>query len=293
MRVERALTVENMLGEGLTWSVREQTLYWVDLEGEAFFRWAPPGGACERFEVGTRVTALAPRRDGGVLLATARGLALWNGPGEEMTILADPLGGCRGVRFNDGAADGAGRFWVGTMPTDEEWGWHQRVGVLYRLSADASMAEMDHGFAECNGLGWSPDGRTMYLVDTPDQVIWAYDFDPPTGAVANRRPFARTDEEPGMPDGLRVDAEGGVWSARWGGSRLIRYDAHGRKEREMILPVEYPTACAFGGPRLDDLYITTAQNRLTPAERARQPYAGDLLRARLSIFGLPQGVFAG
>jgi sugar lactone lactonase YvrE len=133
----------------------------------------------------------------------------------------------------------------------------------------------------------------MYVTDSPRRVIYAFDYDAATGAIANRRPLISTEGESGVPDGLTVDAAGSIWSARWGGGKIVRYDPSGRKERELRLPVQYPTSCCFGGPTLDELYVTSASQPIPPEKRAGQPLAGDLFRVRTSVTGLPMVRFRG
>jgi sugar lactone lactonase YvrE len=284
--IERAFAAGDALGEGPLWVPGEAALYWVDITGERFHRWEPRTGAHAVYPVGTALGVLRIRRSGGLLLGTGRGLAVWDGPKAELRVVADPEGGAPGMRFNDGAVDRRGRFWAGTMGRGP-------VGHLYRLDADGSLQEMVAGLSTSNGIGWSPDNRTMYLTDSPLQVIWAYDFDLETGRIANRRPFVETPNEDGVPDGLTVDAEGCVWSARWSGWRVTRYDPTGRDILTLRLPVSHPTACAFGGPGLDELFITSASLTLDEAGRRAQPHAGDLFRCRPGVRGLPEPSYAG
>ena len=164
---------------------------------------------------------------------------------------------------------------------------------LYRLDADLSVHVMETGIGTSNGIGWSPDRRTMYYTDSPRQVIYAYDFDAESGGLSHRRAFMDSTGEWGFPDGLAVDSEGFVWSARWEGWKITRYDPQGQVEREIRLPVERVTSCAFGGPNLDELYITTAWTSLDDTGRAQQPLAGDLFRLRVGIKGQPASRFAG
>jgi sugar lactone lactonase YvrE len=152
---------------------------------------------------------------------------------------------------------------------------------------------MATGLTISNGIGWSPNGKTMYLTDTGKQVIYAYDFDPETGSIDNRRDFVRTVGEEGFPDGLTVDAEGFIWSGFYGGWRVVRYDPEGKKEREVRLPVTNVTACTFGGPDLTDLYITTAWSGLNDEQRREQPLAGDLFLLHTDVKGQPQVKFRG
>jgi sugar lactone lactonase YvrE len=196
------------------------------------------------------------------------------------------------VRFNDGAVDGEGRFWAGTMNKDVE---DPAVtdGCLYRLDPDRSCHKMGSGFTISNGIGWSLDQRIMYFTDTLRSVIYAYDFDPARGTIGNRRPFVRVPPEEGYPDGLTVDSEGCVWSALWGGWKVVCFDPRGRAVDEVRLPVSDVSSCAFGGSDLRDLYITSAWEELSAEERALQPLAGDLFRARLPVPGREESRFAG
>lgn len=225
-------------------------------------------------------------------MATQRGFALWNEPSAALTFLADPEADHPETRFNDGAVDPAGRFWAGTMLEGSE-DWDSAPGNLYRLDPDLTLTRMETGVAISNGIGWSPDCKTMYFTDSPRQVIYAYDYDLLTGAIANRRPFIHTPGEASVPDGLTVDSEGCIWSARWGGWRLIRYDPQGKREREIALPVQYPTSCTFGGPELDALYITSANTALSAQQREAQPLAGDIFRIIPGIKGLERPRFLG
>jgi sugar lactone lactonase YvrE len=286
---EHILVVSNQLGEGPLWDPEEQVLYWVDIQGHVFYRFHPGTGMHEVFTVGLPVGALAIRASGGFVMATRRGFALWN---QHMTFIADPEADIPTNRFNDGAVDCAGRFWAGTM-SERTGQSNAPEGSLYRLDSDLSVHTMDTGFAISNGIGWSPDNSTMYVTDSPRQVIYAYDFDPATGAIDHKRPFISTPEEEGMPDGLAIDSEGGIWSARWEGWKIIRYDPTGKKEREIQLPVQYPTSCAFGGKNMDELYITSAWVELSQEQREQQPFAGDLFRVKMDITGLRQAKFAG
>jgi sugar lactone lactonase YvrE len=283
--LEHVLAVRNELGEGPIWDAETQMLYWVDIYGQAFYRFAPATGSLRKTAVGVMVGVLAPRAAGGLVLATERGFALWDESSAALTPLAAPADEHPETRFNDGAVDPAGRFWAGTM-LEDSGDWNPAPGNLYRLDPDHTLHRVDSGFAVSNGIGWSLDWKTMYFTDSPRQVIYAYDYDLLTGAIENRRPFIQTPGEASVPDGLTVDSEGCIWSARWGGWRIIRYDPQGKKEREIALPVQYPTSCAFGGAALDELYITSAATRLNAQQRQEQPLAGDVFRLRPGVKGL-------
>jgi L-arabinonolactonase len=285
-KVERIVSVGSQLGEGPLWHPREQALYWVDIEGHCFHRFHPDTGAHETFAVGQPVGCLAFRASGGLILALRDGLAFWDPQTQALQFVADPEADRPDARFNDGRVDRQGRFWAGTLGKGA-------TSSLYRLDPDGSVYKMESGITISNGIGWSPDDRTMYFTDSPLSVIYAYDFDPASGTIENRRPFVRVPDGEGWPDGLTVDSEGCVWSAHWDGWRIVRYDPAGKVEREIPLPVQCPTSCAFGGPDLNELYITSAWTALSDAERKAQPLVGDLLRLQTDVVGQEESEFLG
>jgi sugar lactone lactonase YvrE len=288
--VDHVLAVKNLLGEGPVWVAEEQALYWIDIEGLKVFRFYPTTGRWESFDVSVPITALAARASGGFVTATMNGLAFWDTQTRELRFIADPEAAKTSNRFNDGAADRQGRFWAGTLNKVQ---FDAPDGSLYRLDPDLAIHTKQTGIAESNGIGWSPDDRTMYFVETMRRAIWAYDYDAATGAICNRRVFAEIAGEGVYPDGLTVDSEGCVWNAQWGGANVTRYDPAGKVERVIRLPVQQVTSCAFGGENLDELYVTTAASGLSEEDRQRQPLAGDLFRIRVGVRGLAEPKFAG
>jgi sugar lactone lactonase YvrE len=289
--VEHFLAVKNQLRERPLWNPEEQALYWVDIESNRFYRYYRQTGKYERFDVGVMIGVLASRAAGGLVMATKKGFAFWEAQ-SCLRFIADPEAHKPNNRFNDGAVDCMGRFWAGTMCYPDE-ACKEPEASLYRLDPDLSLHTMETGVGVSNGIGWSPDNRLMYFTDSPLHMIYVYDFDAASGAIENRRPFIHTPDEQGAPDGLAVDSEGFIWSARWGGGKITRYDPDGRVEREIRLPVEYPTSCAFGGTALDELYITSAWTALSEEKRIQQPLAGDLFRVRVGVKGLKEPKFAG
>ncbi len=283
--LEYVLGVQAKLGEGPLWDADAGVLYFVDIESNCYYRYDPGTGRHERIDVGLPIGVLALREKGGLAMATRDGFVFWDPAARRLTPIADPEADKPHARFNDGAVDDRGRFWAGTMGDEDR-------NSLYRLDADLTVHTMETGLGTCNGIGWSPDRKTMYLTNTPHQVIYAYDFDLDSGGMSNRRTFVASAAEPGYPDGLAVDSEGFVWSARWGGGKVTRYDPEGRMEREILLPVEQVTCCTFGGPNLDELYITTAWTGLSDQQRAGQPLAGDLFRVRVGVKGIRGARFA-
>ena len=285
--VEHVLSLGNILGEGPLWHPGEQALYWVDIESSQIFRYDPAKSQHEMVQMDIAVGALAFRETGGLILATAKGYAYWDMQDRVLEFIADPESDKPESRFNDGKVDRRGRFWAGTMTVEGA------TSALYRLDADASVHTMESGITIANGLGWSPDNKIMYFTDTMIHTIYAYDFDLESGSLSNRRIFVHDPDVPGLPDGLCVDSEGFVWSARILDWRIIRYDPDGKIEREIHLPVKNPTSCAFGGENLDELYVTTAAIGLTDEESRQQPLAGDLFRIHSGIKGQIEPKFAG
>jgi sugar lactone lactonase YvrE len=285
--VELVLDARADLGEGPRWDARGQRLLWVDIMRGRIHAFLPAKAACRSVDAGRPVGALACEGDGGVVLAVAGGFARLDWESGRVEMLATVETDRPQNRMNDGACDSAGRFWAGTMALDER----PHAGALYRLDPDRTVHTMLTDVTISNGIDWSPDGRRMYYVDSPTRRIDVFDFDQGTGAIADRRPFASVPVEAGIPDGLTVDADGFLWLALWGGAALRRYAPDGTLERSVPLPVSHPTSCAFGGPNLDELYVTSARRALTPDERARQPMAGGLLRLRPGVVGRPAHFF--
>jgi sugar lactone lactonase YvrE len=277
-----------VIGEGPRWNAAEQKLYWVDfIENQNIHSWHPATGRLQTFPTGAPVSALGFRRGGNLIVATGGRV----GSFDPASLVLDPgvtLEAQESMRLNDGAVDALGRFWVGSMHTQKQ---EQPLGSLFRFDADGSFQLMDSGITVSNGLGWSPDQRTFYFVDTFRRNIYAYDFSAKQGSIGNRRVFVTTSADDGWPDGLTVDAQGHVYVAFWGGWKIHRYDPDGKLERAIRFPIANPTACTFGGEDLDELYVTSARLALSPAELADQPLAGDLFRVRLGVRGQQEPLF--
>jgi sugar lactone lactonase YvrE len=288
--VEHLLSLGNECGEGPLWAPAEKAVYWVDIPAGKVFRYHPETRQHETFQFDLPITALGMRRRGGFVVATARGFAFWNPPSGRLETIASPEADRPNNRFNDGAVDRQGRFWAGTMNQVQP---EAPDGSLYRLGTDLSVHKMAGGFAVYNGGAWSPDGRTMYVTNTLPGEIWAYEFDPSSGEIGNRRLFARVPAEDGWPDGHTVDSEGCLWSAHWGGWRITRYDPAGKIERVIKLPVSQVSCCRFGGEDMDVLYVTTAWESMTSEQRQAEPMAGDLFRVQVDVKGLPEPRFEG
>jgi sugar lactone lactonase YvrE len=287
--MEQAFAAEDELGEGVTWDAASRRLISVDIMRGRVHVFDPSEGTARTLHVGQPVGAAVPCRDGGLMLAVRDGFARLDLDTSALTFVAHVELDRPDQRMNDGACDAAGRFWAGTMAIDCRPG----LGSLYRLDPDGSVHTILTGIGISNGIDWSLDGAVMYYVDSHTQRIDQFDFDLSTGSIANRRPFVAIAAAEGCPDGLTVDAEGAIWLALWGGSCLRRYLPDGTLDRVLELPVTHPTTCAFGGPTLSDLYITSATIELSDDERREQPAAGSLLRHRPGVTGRPAHAFGG
>ncbi len=277
-----ALELHAQLGEGPVWDERAQRLFFVDIMGQRVHSFEPTTGQHQNFEVGRPVGCVVLREDGGLVLAAHDGFFLANRDGSGLKSFGDvEIDGAR-VRFNDGKVCPRGRLLAGTM----DWTKQQPVGALYILRGDGGVSVLLEDITISNGLAWTEDGRTLYYIDTPRQQIDAFDFDLETGAISNRRPIASFTGV--APDGMAIDSEGCLWVACWGGYRVERIDpGTGRALETVRVPARQVSSVAFGGPGLDEMYITTAWDDLTPEQRAGDPHAGDLFVAHPGVSGPP------
>jgi sugar lactone lactonase YvrE len=276
--------VRATLGEGPYWRPEDETLLWVDIRGGLLHMTTVASGETISVDLG-EVSAAFPALGGGILTAGGSRLTLRAaapGDGWVGRVIAE-VPARAGVRFNDGAVDPAGRVWIGSMDTGEK----EPLGELYRLDRGGVLTLAAKGAVVSNGLGWSPDGSRLYYSDSPLRRIDVFDYDPATGEAFQRRVFTDLRGVQGVPDGLTVDADGCVWVAMWGGGALRRFTPDGRQDAVLPVPVSQPTSCAFGGPDLADLYVTTATVGLSDAVLATQPLAGRLLRFSPGPVGLP------
>ena len=264
--------------EGPVWSESWGGLRWVDMLAGDVLSLAADGSVTRR-SVGTIAAALRPRAGGGAVIGIERGFVL-EAPGGELTGLGE-LWDDPGVRMNDGGCDPAGRFYCGSMAYDHRPG----AGALYRLDPDGTVEVAMRDVTISNGLEWSPDGSRAYYNDTATGEVSALDAD-----LTARRTFARIASDDGAPDGLTVDAEGGVWVALYGGSAVHRYTPSGALDAVVELPVTKATACTFGGPGLRTLFITTSREDLPDDE---QPEAGSVFACTPGVAGLPARTFVG
>lgn len=287
--IECVWPAETILGEAPYWCLEEGVLYWVDIEGKSIFRFDPRSGDRDIFPQEYEFGCVVKRAQGGFIGGTNKGIALLEGDLTNVEIIADPEPDLLGNRFNDGKCDRHGRFWAGTTDINEI----DPTGSLYCVGESLKLDRHFSNVIVANGLGWSPDNRTMYFTDSGIQTIHAFDYDFDAGAVANRRDFVVVDPAEGIPDGLTVDAEGYVWSAHWGGSRITRYDPNGQVDRVIEMPVPMVTSLAFGGKNLDRLFVTTARRMMTEEQIKAAPLSGGLFVLDVAREGLPETNFYG
>lgn len=283
----------NVCGEGPVWDDEAQALYWVDIPEKRIFRRDEASGSVESWPVPADIGAIALRRSGGLIAGLRSGFALVDLDKETCEIFASPEDGLADNRLNDGKCDPRGRFWCGSLHDEADPAKRRPIGRVYRVDPDLACTAIIEGVKTTNGIDWSPDGRTLYFTDTPTLKIMAYEFDMDSGSIGTPRVFAEVPPGNGRPDGVAVDSEGFLWSAHFDGWRVTRYAPDGSIDRVLSLPVQNVTSCAFGGPDLRTLYITSATEDLSPEDLAAQPLAGGLFACRPGVQGRPMNRFAG
>lgn len=271
--VEQVGEVRAGLGEGPVWDAEQNRLIWIDIRLSRLYATDVASGETTHRDLPGAPGCVALVQGGGVVLAIGQDLVMIAEDGAARTIVSLPTSTVG--RFNDGKPDAAGRFWVGTAMAEG-----QSDCGLWRFDATGGFAELAPGVSMSNGLGWSPDGTLMYYVDTMTRRIDVFDYDVGTGMVSGRRPWVSLPEDH-LPDGLCVDAEGCVWLAVWGQSGVMCFAPDGALDRRIAVPTPLITSCAFGGPDLGTLFITTA------CEDESDPYAGQLFAVDTGAKGLP------
>lgn len=290
MKIRRTNAPKCMVGEGPVWDVREQALYMVDIVGKVVHRYDPASGTTRTWNVGKVIGSMALRERGGAVVALRDGIYALDFETGAVAPHALPKDLNPRIQFNDGKVDRRGRFIVGSG--DSQLRDTQSIGSLYRLDTNGSLTELDTKIAISNGPCWSVDNKTLYFSDSLPYSIYAYDYDIETGAVANRRLFADTRELGGIPDGATVDRDGLMWMAICEGAKVVAFKPNGKVERVIDMPVKLPASVMFGGPDLDQLYVTTIDPALLgrPSEEGGgETWVIEGLGAR----GIPEPHYAG
>ena len=289
--------VRSECGESPVWDAGSGCLTYVDINGRAIHRVSVADSAARSWDSEDFPTAIALRRSGGAVLAHASGVSLFDFEtgGVERLCAPDPM---PGNRLNEGKCDPAGRFWVGSMqsnlnPDGSGRDMDRHSGALFRVDPDGAVScHSEREFGVSNTMAWSPDKRTFYFGDSLRNVIFAYDYDDDAGTLCNRRVLLEGYPH-GVPDGSCIDADGCLWNTRFGGARVIRIAPDGSVDAEIGLPVSNPTCCAFGGPDMRTLFVTSARFGLSGNDLDSNPLEGALLRADLPHGGLPGDEFRG
>ncbi len=288
---ELVLDARAELGEGPVWHAAAGTLYWVDLFAGIVHHYQPASGLAGRVEVGEFVGCVVPRAGGGLLAATASGIYHLDPVSGARTRVAAIEADRPETHFNDGKVDPAGRFWFGSIAVDRAT---DTLGHLYSLEPDLTVTRRLSGIDNTNGMDWSPDGRTMYYIDSLTRQVTAFDYDAASGNITNPRPAVTLPADRGVPDGMTVALDGTLWVAHWGGGCVTRWHpTSGALLQTIPVPANLTTSCAFGGPALDQLYVTTARYGQDGPALAAQPHAGGLFRLRTATRGRPAAVFPG
>jgi sugar lactone lactonase YvrE len=278
-------------GEGPFWYAPGDVLYWVDIDAGLLCIYGPSAGTNRTINMHKPCCTVVPRRSGGVMVALENSFAhvdLDSGAVRKVAEVENPP---PKKRFNDGKCDPAGRFWAGTMAYDQTPG----AATLYRLDPDLSIRPMLRNVTISNGIVWTRDARTMYYIDTPMQEVWAYDYDNDTGDITNRRTVIRIPNEMGHPDGMCIDSQDCVWIALWNGGRACRWDPRSGRLLDTVAAegAKQTSSCSLGGKDLDELYITTSTQNMTPQQHREQPNAGYLFRCKVDVPGVVGSEFAG
>ena len=281
IEVEVAWQIQSELGEGPIWW--GESLYWIDITAPALHIYTPATGERRSFVLSQETGTVVPRAGGSLILAQETGLVAFDPATETFEPLPWPADRPIVNRFNDGKCDPQGRFWVGTIGRD------QAIASLYRVDADFEVTEMVSGVRISNGLCWDQRRARFYFIDSPTGQIDVFDWDAAAGTIHNRRLVARLpDGETGVPDGMTIDTEGRLWVAVFGGFGVHCIDPDsGRSLEKISVPAAKTTACWFGGPQLDELYITTASIREDAESLRARPLAGSLFVCRPGATGHP------
>jgi sugar lactone lactonase YvrE len=277
-------------GESPIWDAAAGRLSWIDTENPLHTTLDPSTGRIETAKTQWLVQAIGRRASGGWVAVVRDGFALLEANPERGKFLGNPVQGIAHMTMNDGAVGPDGRFYAGSLNVDV---LDSPDGCLYRVNTDGSITTIETGLVLPNGISFSPDARTMYVTEMWVNRITAFDFDARTGAVSHRRTLIQVPEEEGHPDGLIVDEQGFLWSGHWQGFRVTRYDPDGKKVSAIEVPVPTATCMAFGGPALDQLFITTGKKGLSPEQVEKYPEAGDLFMVPAGVRGRIEPAFAG
>ncbi|MBL4662507.1 MAG: SMP-30/gluconolactonase/LRE family protein, partial [Flavobacteriaceae bacterium] len=277
------------LGEGAFWNYKTQEFYWIDILGKEVHIYNPETKVDRSFPTPSRVGTVVPQTDSTAVIALDAGIYILNTNNGAIEILSDVEKEMAFNRFNDGKCDPNGNLWVGSMHLDES----EPLGSVYKVSSDGKTTKMIDSVTISNGIVWTKDASIMYYIDTPTAQIRAYDYDKINATISNGRTVVSVPETLGYPDGMAIDEKGMLWVGLWNGNGVARFNPKtGELMSKIKVPAHNVTACAFGGPNLDKLYITTARVDMTKEESAKYPLAGSIFVASPGVKGVQSDFFA-
>ncbi len=284
MQIELVLNSKCIIGEGPSWDERTNTIYYIDLLGNSIYSF--DGQKVEHMYLDENLGAAVVRESGGMMAVTLTGYHFVDFPNGESRQIFDPEAQRENSRFNDGKCDAKGRFWAGTMSRALDSGYGEALpeSALWCMDTDGKVSLKLDKVIQGNGMGWTMDNKKMYFIDSQTYTVQEFDFDLEKGAISNGRIAVRVPKEMGLPDGMTVDSEGMIWVALWGGGAVSRWNpATGELLQKIDIPAKNVTACTFGGPNMDELYVTTAK---LDTDEQKYPYAGGLFKIKMDITGI-------
>lgn len=292
MTVEIVLDAHATIGESPTWVAKERALYWIDVKAPALYRYEPDNGAQRSWALTSDIGGFALLEDGGALVALRRGIHRLDFSTGTLDLLAAPPFDPALFRFNEGACDAAGRFWVGVMFDPLEGSPPEQPGRLHSFTLKSGLRAEPDAAELHNGMAWSADGETFFLSHSNAGEIIAFDYTVAGGRLSNRRLFASIPKADGIPDGAAIDVQGGYWCALHGGGAVRRFRADGSLDRDIAMPVSQPTMCAFAGDNLDRMFVTSASDKMSAAAMKQEPSAGGLFLCVPGVQGVPRAYLA-
>ncbi len=277
-----------LLGEGSIWDHKKDVLYWIDIQGKKLFEYDPAKNSHTTYELNQNVGTVVPESNNSVIVALSDGIYRKYFSPESLEFIAKPQSLKPEERFNDGKCDPAGRLWVGSMRTKGKAG----DSFLYSYEPSSGFTEKLDSISISNGIIWSIDGTKMYYIDTPTAKVMEYDFDISTGSINNGRVAVEIPDSLGFPDGMTIDEEGKLWIGMWSGHAVCRFDPEsGDLIERIMIPAKNVTSCAFGGEKLDTLYITTASVGMDEEEKENYPNAGGLFKVVPGVKGIESSFY--
>ena len=289
---ELIIESQAVLGECPCWHQEQQLLYWIDVLKKQFHIYDPKTKQDRTINVGELVGSFVPKSKNEVILGLESGFASLNLETEAIKLLTPLEDGFPLKRFNDGKCDRTGRFFAGRIVVEDDER-KDGSGSFYSLNGQLKARKLLDGWNTPNGMGWSLDYSTIYLIDSPTKKVFAFDYDLATGNISNRRVAVTIPDTEGYPDGMTVDTEGTIWVALWAGYKVTRWNPHtGELLQSISLPAPNVTSCTFGGANLNVLYITTARKDMDEAALSRYPQAGGIFSVQTDVTGLKSFEFA-